>query len=99
MKVETLEKSVEIPEGIEISTEGSRVTIKGPKGEISRDIKNPKVTIKKDNSNVVLSAKNATKREKKEVKVDVNKLSLGFCEYLLNLKKKKKMFGNAYNNN
>lgn len=37
------EKQVEIPEGIEARQEGTSITVKGPKGELSRDFRHPKV--------------------------------------------------------
>ena len=42
-------KPIQIPEGIEVMTEGHKVTVKGPKGEISREIRPEiKVEIKED---------------------------------------------------
>ncbi|MEB3816881.1 MAG: 50S ribosomal protein L6 [Desulfurococcales archaeon] len=38
-------KTVEIPDGVEVRVEGSRVTVKGPKGELSRDFGHAKGVI------------------------------------------------------
>lgn len=37
------EKAVQIPEGVEVKEEGSSLVVKGPKGELSREFKNPKI--------------------------------------------------------
>lgn len=67
MKVEKIEKKIEIKKGIEISIDNNIVKIKGPKGEVVRQIKNPKVNMKIQDNNILVWANNATKREKKEV--------------------------------
>ncbi|RLI98602.1 MAG: 50S ribosomal protein L6 [Candidatus Aenigmatarchaeota archaeon] len=37
------EKTVDIPEGIEVKQEGNVLTVKGPKGELTRDFSHPKI--------------------------------------------------------
>ena len=67
MASEKLSASVEIPEGVEVSVEGKRVKIKGPKGEVSREIIHPRLQIEKKENQVNLIASKSTKREKKLV--------------------------------
>ncbi|WP_163539061.1 50S ribosomal protein L6 [Gracilibacillus sp. YIM 98692] len=42
-------KTLEIPEGVEVKVDGNNVTVKGPKGELSRKF-NPDMTIKIDDN-------------------------------------------------
>ncbi len=46
-------KPVPIPEGVNITIEGSTVTVKGPKGELTRSF-DPDMTIKKDDGTLVV---------------------------------------------
>jgi large subunit ribosomal protein L6 len=65
MKIENLAQEVEIPEGIQLSVEGKSILVKGPLGEARKAFSYPKVKIESDGKKVLLSAKNATKREKR----------------------------------
>ena len=56
------EKSVEIPEGIEVRQVGSSVTVKGPKGELSRDFGHPKVKAEVKGSTVKFIADDDRKK-------------------------------------
>ena len=67
MKVEKLEKSVEITEGTEVKVDGLTITVKGKKGEVVRAIRNPKIFAEIKDNQVFLSATKATKKEKKEI--------------------------------
>ena len=64
MKVELMKQEVPIPEGVDVKVEERLVTIKGPKGENQRKFFGGKVEVTKEGNNVVISAKQATKREK-----------------------------------
>ncbi len=44
---------VDIPEGVEISIDGSEVTVKGPKGELKNSF-NPQIAIKKDDNQIIV---------------------------------------------
>ncbi len=58
-------KTVEIPEGVDVEIEGSKVTVKGPKGELSREFVVPKgVLIRKEDSKVVVEAYFANARKR-----------------------------------
>jgi len=50
-------REVEIPEGVEVEVEGSRVVVRGPKGELSREFPRVKgVLIRKEDSKVIVEA-------------------------------------------
>jgi large subunit ribosomal protein L6 len=51
-----VEKRVSIPDDVEISFDGSVVVVKGPKGEVRKTMEYPGVTIKKDQSEIVIEA-------------------------------------------
>ncbi len=63
MGTKNITAEIEIPEKTNLDI-GKDIVIKGEKGEIKRRLVSPKVTIEKKDNKVVLSAKNATKREK-----------------------------------
>ncbi|HDP73561.1 MAG TPA: 50S ribosomal protein L6 [Candidatus Woesearchaeota archaeon] len=65
MKIENLTQEIEIPEGIQLFIEGKVLRVKGPLGEVSKAFIYPRVKIESNGKTVVLSAKNATKREKR----------------------------------
>jgi large subunit ribosomal protein L6 len=46
-------KPIEIPAGVEAKLETGKITVKGPLGEISQSV-NPKLTVKKENNNLVV---------------------------------------------
>jgi large subunit ribosomal protein L6 len=58
-----VEKRVSIPDDVEISFDGSVVVVKGPKGEVRKTMEYPGVTIKKDQSEIVIEAENPKKRQ------------------------------------
>ena len=47
-------KPVEIPEGVEVAIEPGRVTVKGPKGELTQDV-SPDMTVKLDDGVVTVA--------------------------------------------
>lgn len=65
-KATTKNKEISIPSGVEVSVNGYIVKMKGPKGEITRDLSNPRLVIqKKDNSILVSSPiQKQTKKDK-----------------------------------
>ena len=57
-------KPIEIPEGVHVAVEQeSMVTVKGPKGELSRSFR-PEVKIEKQENEIVLTARKETKEAK-----------------------------------
>jgi large subunit ribosomal protein L6 len=62
--VKEIARQVEIPEGVEVSVEGSNVTVKGPKGQVSRKLSYPEIEIKKEDSYLVVNSKLDRKQQK-----------------------------------
>jgi len=67
MKLKKLEDSLEIPEKTEVKYEEGVFIVKGPEGEASKKLINPKVKIEIKDKMIIFSAKNATKMEKKTI--------------------------------
>jgi large subunit ribosomal protein L6 len=59
-----IKEELSIPENVTV-TIGGAITVKGTKGEVSRVLKHPRVTLKQEGNVVVLQSSKATKREKK----------------------------------
>ena len=64
MKLEVLEKSVEIPQGVVLSYDHFILTIKGPKGEVRRKLL-PRLKVIVDGSNVKLQIHDVKRKEKR----------------------------------
>ena len=60
-------EEIQIPKGIQITIEKLSITVKGPKGEVKRSIKNPTLIIKKEDDKVIFTAEKSTKKQKKEI--------------------------------
>ncbi len=58
---------VEVPEKVQVTLEGPVVKVKGPKGEVSRRLHDPRITVAKKGNNVVISC--ATLRAKERALV------------------------------
>jgi len=59
------EERVEIPEGVEVSIEGKRVVVRGPKGEVSRDFSHARgIAILREGREVVVRSYMGKSREK-----------------------------------
>lgn len=61
----TLKEELEIPQGITISIAGGVFTVKGPKGEVKKQLHNPKISAKISGNLVEFEAQKSTQREKK----------------------------------
>ena len=66
MRREVIQK-IEIPEGIEVSLEENKVKVKGTEGELEREFNFTKMDVKKENNEIVIVNKKATKSEKKRI--------------------------------
>jgi len=62
-----LERIIEIPEGIEVSVNGTEVTVKGNGKELKREFSLPRISIKLEDKKLKIFAKKATKRESKKI--------------------------------
>ncbi len=55
-----------IPEKVDVKVD-EKITVKGPKGEVVRELRDPKVSLSIEDKKIVVESKRATKREKKKV--------------------------------
>jgi large subunit ribosomal protein L6 len=67
MKLPKLEKKVDLPEGIEVSIDKGLITMKGPKGEVSKIVRFPKINLEKQDSSIVIFAENASLNQKRMI--------------------------------
>ena len=58
---------IEIPEGVNAELNKDLLKISGPQGEVIRNFKDMKISIKKENSCIILDVKKATKKEKARI--------------------------------
>lgn len=54
-------KPIKIPQGVEVKIEGKRVVVKGPKGELSREVR-PEIELELKEGNIIVSPGVETKR-------------------------------------
>jgi len=64
MKLDKMQERIEAPEGVEVTVDGRTIFVKGPKGELSREFRFPKVSFKQDDGAVIVDVVRPTKREK-----------------------------------
>ena len=62
--VKEIARQVEIPEGVAVSVDGNTVTVKGPKGELSRKLSYPEIEIKREDSVLVVNSRVDRKRHR-----------------------------------
>ena len=55
--VKEIARAVEIPEGVAVSVEGNTVTVKGPKGQLTRQLSYPEIEIKKEDSQLIVNSR------------------------------------------
>ena len=66
MKINIADR-IEIPENIEVNVDKGIMSIKGPKGTVTKNLLSPKINISIKDKTVLIESKKATKREKKLV--------------------------------
>ncbi len=59
-----IEEEIKVPEGITTTAKDGILTVKGPKGEISRDFNSEKASIAVGQGRIIVTAKRSTKKEK-----------------------------------
>ena len=64
MKEKKLTEKIEIPSGIEVSLDNFILKVKGPKGEIIKDIKTSKVKFKKENNKINFTVNGVSRKHK-----------------------------------
>ena len=62
---EALHEELAVPDKVQAGVTGTTITIKGPKGEVSRSFRHPSVIISYKDNKLVLDSNRSTKREKK----------------------------------
>jgi large subunit ribosomal protein L6 len=67
MEKEGMQEKVNIPHTCEFKQEKTKITVKGPKGEIVRILPDKELTITKNGEHLVLSYAKSSKREKKNL--------------------------------
>lgn len=67
MTAKPIVEEIQIPKGIQINIEKLVMTVKGPKGEVKRYIRNPTLIIKKETDKIIFTANKSSKKEKKEI--------------------------------
>ncbi|MDD2837091.1 MAG: 50S ribosomal protein L6 [Methanothrix sp.] len=55
--VKEIARTVEIPEGVAVTVDGSTVKVKGPKGEVSRQLCYPMIDITKEDSRLIVNSR------------------------------------------
>jgi large subunit ribosomal protein L6 len=65
MKHEKLTDTMIIPEGCTFTHTNKNMTVKGPKGELIRPLPDKKIILESKDNSLILTYKNATKREKR----------------------------------
>src|SRR3989344_3334519 len=71
MVQKTYSLEVELPEGVTANVHGNSLIVKGPKGEIKRDIENPRFAMKADAKIVSLALKSGLKQSQRD-KMHIN---------------------------
>lgn len=64
MKAKILTEKLEIPEGIEVSLDNYILKVRGPKGEISKNFRDLKIDLKKENNFLNLSVHGVSRKSK-----------------------------------
>ena len=57
-------REVEMPSGVSAKIAGALLTVKGSKGEVSRDFTHPKVTLSINGNKIILTTLKGSRREK-----------------------------------
>ena len=60
-------QNIEIPEGVEVNTEGNTLIVKGSEGENKRTFKIGKLKFEKKDNGIIIGDVKATKKEKKRI--------------------------------
>ena len=68
MKIEIFENKIEIPNDIDVTIKDGVLKVKGPKGEVTRIFRAPRVILEKKKEHIVLYSKKATRKEKRIIR-------------------------------
>jgi large subunit ribosomal protein L6 len=70
MHLPELKETIAIPQGVTATAHGTTMTIKGAKGEVTRVVGSKAVQVTVEGDHIVLSAKKATKKEKRTLETN-----------------------------
>ena len=59
-----IESTIAIPDGVSVTQDGNTVTVKGPRGELSRNFAHPSVNVAIGEGHVIVSCEYPNIREK-----------------------------------
>jgi large subunit ribosomal protein L6 len=62
--VREVARQIEVPEGVSVAVDGNTVSVKGPKGELSRILSYPELEIRKEDSYLVVNSRLDRKRQR-----------------------------------
>lgn len=66
MKIKSLETEIEIPQNVEVKIHNG-IHVKGPKGEVFRPLKDPKIKVEQKDNKIIIGTKKVSKKEKRLV--------------------------------
>lgn len=64
MLINNYREEIDIPEGVTVEQQGHDIIVKGPKGEVKRNLYSPSIGVSVENNKVVLSVEAMRKKEK-----------------------------------
>jgi len=65
-------KEIKIPKEVEVSLDGTTLTVKGEKGELKRKFKTDKIIFEIKDDKIIMGNKKATKKEKKMINTNIS---------------------------
>lgn len=83
MKRESIEERMETPKEMEVKIEGTSLTLKGPKGELTKDFFYPRLKLHSSNGFIIITTRGNTKREQKiigTIKAHIRNMIKGITE-------------------
>src|SRR3989344_7988585 len=60
-----IERTIEIPKGVEVTLKSNFIEVKGPKGETKKRLAEPSVSVKREGNVIILNADKNSKKEKR----------------------------------
>lgn len=65
METQSYKEEIGLPEGVSAEAKNGELTVRGPKGAVSRTLKDPMILVDAEGGNVTITIKRYTKRQKK----------------------------------
>jgi len=67
MKKDSILQEISLPESVIVSLDAGSLSIRGPKGEVRRELKQHKISIKIENQKIIIRSERSTRNDKKNV--------------------------------